>query len=90
MLYSFPGEHARNTFFRNIGMGVSNLCIDNCGRLFSCGADGSLKMRHIPTIECQPTQFFLPTSPTNISLFNDDNNNGERCETNHINGTIVI
>lgn len=68
LLYSFPGEHSRNTFFRNIGMGVSHLYIDNCGRLFSCGADGSLKMRHLPTLECQPTYFFLPNSESNVNL----------------------
>ncbi|OTF79926.1 hypothetical protein BLA29_009173 [Euroglyphus maynei] len=68
LLYSFPGEHARNTFFRNIGMGVSHLYIDTCGRLFSCGADGSLKMRHLPTLECQPTNFFLPNSQSTASL----------------------
>lgn len=46
--YSFPGEHSRNTLFRNIGMGVSNLYIDQQGHLFSCGADGSMKMRILP------------------------------------------
>ncbi|XP_074603304.1 rabconnectin-3 alpha isoform X2 [Brevipalpus obovatus] len=47
-LYSFPGEHTRSTIFRNIGMGVSHLSVDNDGRLFSCGADGSFKMRQLP------------------------------------------
>ena len=45
LLFSFPGEHSRNTLFRNLGMGVSHLYIDAYGRLFSCGADGSLKVR---------------------------------------------
>ncbi|XP_053214869.1 dmX-like protein 2 isoform X2 [Panonychus citri] len=45
---SYLGEHSRSTLFRNIGMGVSHLYVDNVGRLFSCGADGSLKMRQLP------------------------------------------
>lgn len=49
-LYSFPGEHSRSTLFRNIGMGVSHLYVDNNGRLFSCGADGSLKLRQLPEL----------------------------------------
>jgi WD40 repeat protein len=48
LLFFFPGEHARNTLFRNLGMGVSHLYIDANGRLFSCGADGSMKMRQLP------------------------------------------
>ena len=75
LLHSFPGEHARNTFFRNIGMGVSHLYIDTCGRLFSCGADGSLKMRHLPTLECQPTNFFMPHSQSSASLIFGNSNN---------------
>ncbi|XP_015792670.1 dmX-like protein 2 isoform X2 [Tetranychus urticae] len=45
---SFPGEHSRSTLFRNIGMGVSHLYVNNANQLFSCGADGSLKMRQLP------------------------------------------
>ena len=48
LLYSFPGEHTKSSLFRNIGMGVSHLVIDASGRLYSCGADGSLKMRQLP------------------------------------------
>ena len=48
LLHSFPGEHSRSTLFRNIGMGVSHLQIDASGRLYSCGADGSLKLRQLP------------------------------------------
>ena len=48
LLHSFPGEHSRSTLFRNIGMGVSHLLLDANGRLYSCGADGSLKMRQLP------------------------------------------
>lgn len=31
-----------------MGMGVSHLYLDASGRLFSCGADGSLKVRQLP------------------------------------------
>ena len=47
-MYVFPGEHARSSFFKNIGQGVTQLYIDNGARLFSCGADGSMKVRHLP------------------------------------------
>lgn len=94
LLYSFAGEHQRNTFFRNIGMGVSHLYIDNCGRLFSCGADGSLKMRHLPTVECQPRWFFSPTSPSSQSLlFGDTELAGLRVTTGsdpQLNGNGVV
>lgn len=45
---SLPGEHARGSFFKNIGQGVTQLHVDNAGRLFSCGADGSMKFRQLP------------------------------------------
>lgn len=47
-LYSFPGEHARSSFFKNIGQGVTQLYVDQNARLFSCGADGSMKVRQLP------------------------------------------
>lgn len=47
-LHSFIGEHARSSFFKNIGQGVTQLHIDQSGRLFSCGADGSMKVRQLP------------------------------------------
>lgn len=47
-LYSFPGEHARSSFFKNIGQGVTQLQVDSGSRLFSCGADGSMKVRQLP------------------------------------------
>ncbi|XP_069696328.1 dmX-like protein 2 isoform X4 [Periplaneta americana] len=47
-LYSFPGEHARSSFFKNIGQGVTQLHVDSSSRLFSCGADGSMKVRQLP------------------------------------------
>jgi WD40 repeat protein len=48
LMYAFAGEHSRSTLFRNIGMGVSHLYVDATGRLFSCGADGSMKLRQLP------------------------------------------
>lgn len=50
-LYSFPGEHARSSFFKHIGQGVTQLQVDANGRLFSCGADGSMKVRQLPDRE---------------------------------------
>ncbi|XP_065333652.1 dmX-like protein 2 isoform X2 [Cloeon dipterum] len=46
--FMFPGEHARSSFFKNIGQGVTQLHIDSSSRLFSCGADGSMKVRQLP------------------------------------------
>ncbi|XP_058830024.1 dmX-like protein 2 isoform X2 [Topomyia yanbarensis] len=51
LLYSFMGEHARSSFFKHIGQGVTQLQIDSSGRLFSCGADGSMKVRQLPDRE---------------------------------------
>ncbi|XP_076371203.1 dmX-like protein 2 isoform X5 [Tachypleus tridentatus] len=48
LFYSFNGEHSRSTLFRNIGMGVSQIYVDSSARLFSCGADGSMKLRQLP------------------------------------------
>lgn len=50
-LYSFTGEHARSSFFKHIGQGVTQLQVDANGRLFSCGADGSMKVRQLPDRE---------------------------------------
>lgn len=47
-LCSFAGEHTKSSLFRSISNGVSQLEIDEYGRLFSCGADGSLKVRTLP------------------------------------------
>lgn len=48
LMYSFPGEHARSSFFKHIGQGVTQLYVDSGARLFSCGADGSMKVRQLP------------------------------------------
>lgn len=50
-LYSFHGEHAKNSFFKHIGQGVTQIQVDAQGRLFSCGADGSMKVRQLPDRE---------------------------------------
>jgi hypothetical protein len=47
-VHSFAGEHARSSFFKNIGQGVTQLHVDSAARLFSCGADGSMKVRQLP------------------------------------------
>ncbi|XP_055842018.1 dmX-like protein 2 isoform X1 [Episyrphus balteatus] len=46
-LYTFSGEHAKSSFFKHIGQGVSQLQLDSQGRLFSCGSDGSMKVRQL-------------------------------------------
>ncbi|XP_015840615.1 dmX-like protein 2 isoform X1 [Tribolium castaneum] len=51
VLLSLPTEHARSSFFKNIGQGVTQLHIDSHARLFSCGADGSMKVRQLPDRE---------------------------------------
>lgn len=51
LLYVFPGEHARSSFFKHIGQGVTQLHVDGAARLFSCGADGSMKVRQLPERE---------------------------------------
>ncbi|XP_065223519.1 dmX-like protein 2 isoform X2 [Planococcus citri] len=48
LMCSFPGEHARSSFFKHIGQGVTQLYVDSDARLFSCGADGSMKVRQLP------------------------------------------
>ncbi|NP_001368760.1 RAVE complex protein Rav1 C-terminal domain-containing protein [Caenorhabditis elegans] len=56
LMYSLPGEHtAKGGFsFRQVGQstvqGVQQLFIDQNMRLFSCGADASLKFRTLPSI----------------------------------------
>ncbi|KHJ96542.1 hypothetical protein OESDEN_03498 [Oesophagostomum dentatum] len=55
-MYSLPGEHAaKGGFsFRQVAQstvqGVQQLYIDQQLRLFSCGADASLKFRTLPSV----------------------------------------
>lgn len=47
LITTFAGEHAKNSFFKHIGQGVSQIHIDAYGRLFSCGSDGCMKVRQL-------------------------------------------
>lgn len=48
LLYTFPNEHARQSLFRNLGTGVMQLEVGPANYIFSCGADGTMKMRILP------------------------------------------
>ncbi|KAK5932313.1 hypothetical protein CgunFtcFv8_004030 [Champsocephalus gunnari] len=47
-LYNFPNEHARQSLFRNLGTGVMQIEVGPANHIFSCGADGTMKMRVLP------------------------------------------
>ncbi|KAM7391388.1 hypothetical protein PAMP_022082 [Pampus punctatissimus] len=47
-LYTFPNEHARQSLFRNLGTGVMQIEVGPTNHIFSCGADGTMKMRILP------------------------------------------
>nr|XP_022328939.1 dmX-like protein 2 isoform X8 [Crassostrea virginica] len=53
LVVSFPGEHSKSTFFKNIGStsGVTQVAIGSEHNLFSCGIDGSMKFRSLPERE---------------------------------------
>ncbi|XP_056021522.1 dmX-like protein 2 isoform X2 [Ostrea edulis] len=53
LVVSFPGEHSKSTFFKNIGStsGVTQVAIGPEHNLFSCGIDGSMKFRSLPERE---------------------------------------
>ncbi|KAL8625455.1 hypothetical protein ACOMHN_018600 [Nucella lapillus] len=59
LCFSFPGEHSKSTFFRNVGAtsGVTQVAINSNNHLFSCGADGSIKFRHLPEKEVMTHHF---------------------------------
>ncbi|KAM9858347.1 dmX-like protein 1 [Aulostomus maculatus] len=48
LLYNFPNEHARQSLFRNLGTGVMQIEVGPANHIFSCGADGTMKMRVLP------------------------------------------
>eukprot|EP00062_Callorhinchus_milii_P002238 gi/632938237/ref/XP_007904230.1/ PREDICTED: dmX-like protein 2 isoform X2 [Callorhinchus milii] len=48
LIHSFTNEHAKQSIFRNIGAGVTQLEIQPANRIFSCGADGTVKTRVLP------------------------------------------
>ena len=48
LLYTSAGEHSRISIFKNIGSGTMQVAlVDGC--LYSCGADGSFKMKAVPS-----------------------------------------
>ncbi|KAJ8777071.1 hypothetical protein J1605_001230 [Eschrichtius robustus] len=49
LLHSFKNEHAKQSIFRNLGAGVMQIDITQGNRIFSCGADGTLKTRVLPS-----------------------------------------
>ncbi|XP_046448229.1 dmX-like protein 2 isoform X2 [Daphnia pulex] len=57
LLYAFPAEHSRSSFFRSMGQGngVNQIHLDTSGRLFSCGSDGSMKLRQLPYVGSRET-----------------------------------
>ncbi|XP_006886049.1 PREDICTED: dmX-like protein 1-like [Elephantulus edwardii] len=61
LLHTFINEHSRQSIFRNIGTGVMQIETGPANHIFSCGADGTMKMRILPD------QF----SPLNEVLKND-------------------
>ncbi|XP_061116820.1 dmX-like protein 1 isoform X2 [Conger conger] len=48
LLHTFPNEHARQSIFRNLGTGVMQIEAGPANHVFSCGADGTMKMRVLP------------------------------------------
>uniref|UniRef100_A0A3P8TPI4 Dmx like 1 n=1 Tax=Amphiprion percula TaxID=161767 RepID=A0A3P8TPI4_AMPPE len=48
LLYTFTNEHARQSLFRNLGTGVMQIEVGPANHIFSCGADGTMKMRILP------------------------------------------
>nr|XP_020461424.1 dmX-like protein 2 isoform X3 [Monopterus albus] len=48
LMHSFSNEHAKQSIFRNIGAGVMKVETWPGNRIFTCGADGTLKMRVLP------------------------------------------
>ncbi|XP_035825075.1 dmX-like protein 2 [Aplysia californica] len=53
LIFSFPGEHSKTTFFKNVGStsGVAQVTMGPLNHLFSCGVDGSMKFRQLPERE---------------------------------------
>lgn len=48
LLHTFNNEHARQSLFRNLGTGVMQIETAPANHMFSCGADGTMKMRILP------------------------------------------
>uniref|UniRef100_A0ABM5EYN0 DmX-like protein 2 isoform X1 n=1 Tax=Pogona vitticeps TaxID=103695 RepID=A0ABM5EYN0_9SAUR len=60
LIHSFKHEHAKQSIFRNLSTGVMQIELAPGNRLFSCGADGTLKMRVLPNA------FNIPSSLCDI------------------------
>ncbi|XP_008941093.1 PREDICTED: dmX-like protein 2 isoform X3 [Merops nubicus] len=58
LTHSFKNEHAKQSIFRNIGAGVTQIETVQGNRIFSCGADGTLKMRVLPNAFNVPSGIF--------------------------------
>ncbi|XP_071611297.1 dmX-like protein 2 isoform X3 [Heliangelus exortis] len=58
VIHSFKNEHAKQSIFRNIGSGVTQVETLQGNRIFSCGADGTLKMRVLPNVFNVPSDIF--------------------------------
>ncbi|XP_074901351.1 dmX-like protein 2 isoform X4 [Buteo buteo] len=58
LIHSFKNEHAKQSIFRNIGAGVTQIETVQGNRIFSCGADGTLKMRVLPNAFNVPSGIF--------------------------------
>uniref|UniRef100_A0A8C2X954 Dmx like 1 n=1 Tax=Cyclopterus lumpus TaxID=8103 RepID=A0A8C2X954_CYCLU len=67
-LYTFPNEHARQSLFRNLGTGVMQIEVGPTNHIFSCGADGTMKMRVLPNRFRNRFLFFLKVERINASL----------------------
>ncbi|XP_043103136.1 dmX-like protein 1 isoform X3 [Puntigrus tetrazona] len=48
LLHTFSNEHARQSLFRNLGTGVMQIETGPANHVFSCGADGTMKLRLLP------------------------------------------
>uniref|UniRef100_A0A2D4GRT2 Uncharacterized protein n=3 Tax=Micrurus TaxID=8634 RepID=A0A2D4GRT2_MICCO len=48
LLHTFLNEHSRQSIFRNLGTGVMQIETGAANHIFSCGADGTVKMRILP------------------------------------------
>ncbi|XP_029901913.1 dmX-like protein 2 isoform X4 [Myripristis murdjan] len=58
LMHSFSTEHAKQSIFRNIGAGVMQVETRPGNRIFTCGADGTLKMRVLPDRYNIPNSIF--------------------------------
>ncbi|XP_053221704.1 dmX-like protein 2 isoform X5 [Podarcis raffonei] len=55
LIHSFKHEHAKQSIFRNLSTGVMQIEMAQGNRIFSCGADGTLKMRVLPNAYSIPS-----------------------------------